>query len=410
MALVSPATLEFLLPIVFVVMMYAVYARQGWAALVPSCGSGCLITCAVLTYAAASAGWAQRPLAAFGWVAGATAVALASGMASRAMLQEPRRNILHIGEGLWVGILVGLAYIGIESLTGQAIKIPVYNLLHLRPEHLKPLSHFVWSGSKIVSISPFDLTRSVAPVPLFLWPALLAIRGTLVGPLARKWGIGTFLFGAAAVAVSPNETAKMALAVGAAGFLFACLSRTWSLRVLQVAWAVACLLIVPISLGLYRANLHNAPWVQPTAQHRIIIWNRTAEETMKAPYFGIGAGMAYWNFDASKKLNEGESYRRYSRDAHSVFLQTWFELGIVGATLLCLFGLAVLQRIQRLGPVIAPYAHATFASSVIMLASSWGMWRPWFMYMFAYAVVLFAIGVRTTIRQQVTPGLETALR
>jgi hypothetical protein len=252
------------------------------------------------------------------------------------------------------------------------------------------------------------LTRSIAPVPLFIWAALLSIRGTLLPRAAKRWAAGTFLFAAFTVAVSPNETAKLALIAGTIAFVFANLSRTWSARILRAGWVLACLAIVPFSLALYRANLHNAPFVQPTAQHRIIIWNRTAEETMKSPI--LGAGMAYWNFDTSKKLNEGESFRRYSRDAHSVFLQTWFELGIVGAVLLSLFGLAVIQRMQRLSAAIIPYAHATFVSGAVTLAASWGLWRPWFMYMFAYTVVLFAIGVRTMIRQQVTPGVASALR
>lgn len=409
LALVSPATQEFLLPPVIAGILYASYKRGQLYSLLPTSGSGIWLTAAIVAYAAISAAWAQRPLASIGWVAGAALAALASGMTARAMLQEPRRNALHIGEGLWVGMLAGLLYLFIEALSGQAIKLQLFNLLHLKAAHLKPPHHFQWSGNRLVWISPMDLTRSIAPVPLFLWASLLAIRGTLLPRSAMMWAWGTFAFALVTVFVAPNETAKASLLVGAAIFAFACYSPKWSGRLLQTGWVMACLAIVPISLALYRANLHNATWVQPTAQHRIIIWNRTAEETMKAPVLGIGAGMAYWNYDDNADVKEGEKHRRYSRDAHSVFLQTWFELGVVGAALLCLFGLAVLRRLQRLSPVIIPYGFATFASSATMLASSWGMWRQWFMYMFAFAVVLFAIGVRTMIRQQVTPGMKTAL-
>ena len=77
---------------------------------------------------------------------------------------------------------------------------------------------------------------------------------------------------------------------------------------------------------------------------------------------------------------------------------------MIGAALLTLIGLAILERIRRFGRRIAPYAQATFASSAIMAASSYGMWQVWFVAMYGLTVALFAIAIRANIRA------ETAVR
>ena len=88
-----------------------------------------------------------------------------------------------------------------------------------------------------------------------------------------------------------------------------------------------------------------------------------------------------------------ERFRRtLSTHSHSVYLQTWFELGLVGATLLTLLGLAILQAIRALAVPLQRYAYATFASAAIMAASSYGMWQIWFIAMFGLCAVVFALG------------------
>jgi O-antigen ligase len=77
-----------------------------------------------------------------------------------------------------------------------------------------------------------------------------------------------------------------------------------------------------------------------------------------------------------------------------VYLQTWFELGLIGATLLTLLGLAVLQAIGTLGPQLQPYAYATFASAALTAASSYGMWQIWFVGAFGFCAVLFGLSAR----------------
>lgn len=407
--LVTPGTLEVTLPLCIAGMLAATIARKSYWSLVPEISQGALVAVAFLVLSMISALWAAHPYESIGWAMISFSAFLGCGVAARFLLGEQRRNIFHISEGLWVGIAAGLIYLAAEILTHQAIKIGLYNALHLSPADLRPRQHFTWNDGVLVAISPLDLTRNIAPIPLYIWATLLAIRGTTSGSMVRTLSCFVFVLSAAVVMISENETAKFAMVAGAGVFVLARSKPQWSLRMLQAGWVTVCLAIIPISLALYRMNLHNAPWLQPTAQHRVIIWNRVSEETMKSPLLGIGAGMTYWNFDGSPAPKEGEMYTRYSRDAHNVFLQTWFELGVGGAALLALIGLAVLQRIKRLGTAMAPYGYATFSSATVTLASSWGMWRIWFVYMFAFAVVIFAIAVRAGIRSERTRGLPHVL-
>lgn len=408
-ALVTPGTLVVTMPVCFAGVLLAAAAQGSLANLKPEIGLGAIISFAFLGFAIVSSIWAEHPNASFGWAVAALAAFVGCGIAARALLAEPRRNIFHISEGLWIGFLAGLIYLAIEIISGQIVKVSLYNALGLGPGDLRPKQFFRWSDGRLASISASDLTRSIASIPIFVWGVVMAARGTTSAALVN--GVTALLatLTLLVIALSENETAKLALALGAIAFIVTRIRASAALRLLQVGWIAACLAIVPISLALYRLNIHNASWVQPTAQHRIIIWNRVSEETMKSPIKGIGAGMTYWNFDNSKVPKDGEIFTRYSRDAHNVFLQTWFELGVIGAVLLTLVGLAVLKRIERLGEAAAPYAYATFASASATLASSWGMWRPWFVYIFAFAVVIFAIALRASIRSQRTPGLPYAV-
>lgn len=401
LCLVSPGTLEITLPILLAVCLIASWMRGTLGrVLTPTVTHGGKVAAALFGFATVSALWSDKPLETVGWVTGTALAAAGCGIGVRYLLLEPRSNALHIAEGLWIGFLAGLLYLGTEALTDQAIKIFVYNLVGLKPGQLKPLDHFIWKQGRLVGIDGFDLTRSFTAVPLIVWGAILAILGSQRHKFAKPLAWATYLLTLSVILAGNNETTKVAIIIGSVSFAIACWSKMWSSRLLRASWIVACLAIVPITLGLYRANLHNAPWVQSTAQHRIIIWNRFTEETMKRPVLGVGAGMAYWNFDPHKEAIKGEAWARYSRDVHCVFLQIWFELGVVGAVLLSLLGLAIIQRIDRLSASIVPYGHASFASAAAILGSSYGLWRPWFNLTFLIGTLSFVIGVRAMLERQ----------
>jgi O-antigen ligase len=118
---------------------------------------------------------------------------------------------------------------------------------------------------------------------------------------------------------------------------------------------------------------------------------------LKAPLLGVGARTTYLlgpKLEAAVATEPDEAFpRTLSVHSHSVYLQTWFELGLVGATLLTLLGLAISQAIRSLARPIQPYAYATFVSAVVMAASSYGMWQTWFVSLFGITAAMFALGV-----------------
>jgi O-antigen ligase len=409
LAYVSPRTLPFTYGVLFVGVVYAAATRKPLAQLLPRSYDG-LSVFVFLAYAASSALWAAHPHAPLIRAALAAVCLSASAFMVRSFLEEPRRNTFHIAEGLWLGVIAGLAYLLVEFLTHQTIKIHLYNAIGVKPEALRPPAFFIWAGNKLVSISPDDLTRNIAPVSLMIWPALLAVR-QLHRPLAIK--IVSVLLLALALAVvfkSEHETSKGAILGGLLVFAVAHLSYKWSDRLLRLSWIVGCLAMIPLALLLHRLDLQHASWVQPTMQHRIVIWNYTAEQTLKAPIRGIGAGMMYELYGPARETpGDNLGFETRMPHAHNVYLQTWHELGVIGAALLALAGLAVLERIRRLGPSLAPYGQATFASGALVGASSYGMWQEWFIALYGFTAVLLAIAVRSQIDKERTPGLPGAL-
>jgi O-antigen ligase len=168
--------------------------------------------------------------------------------------------------------------------------------------------------------------------------------------------------------------------------------------VMVVAWLVACLAVVPLTMVGHGLGLHNAKWLPVSAQHRFVIWNFTAEQTLKSPLIGVGAEMTYVLGQRVKPPTDkmpGELFaRRLNRHAHNAYLQTWFELGLVGALLLAALGLAILRRIDKLPSYTRIYGFAMFASGAVLASSSYGMWQIWFMALYGMAVPMFALGQR----------------
>ena len=117
-----------------------------------------------------------------------------------------------------------------------------------------------------------------------------------------------------------------------------------------------------------------------------------------APIFGTGIYTTYMRGPEITAKAATETNKRHkegmSRHAHNVFLQTWFELGLVGAVLLLLTGLAVLNKIAGLSERLQPFALASFTSVLALMSSSYGMWQNWFLALFALTPVFFAIGAR----------------
>jgi hypothetical protein len=394
-ALVSARTVPLLFPLTIVAFIGAALVRGGYQHILPKAGSVFWHLLVFFGYAATTAAWSAEPAAAFAIVAMAFLLTLGALTIVQLSEVETRENLLHLGEGLWVGLLVALIYLLVEILTKQSIKIWLYNAIGIHEGELAPVINFHWSNNKLIAIAKDDLARNIAALALFLWPAVLAMTGTLRRPFAASLPILTWIVAGAVIMLSSHATSKVAFVGGIGAFVGARYAPRFTGHFVAVAWVIACLGVLPSALLAYRYNLHNASWLEGTAQHRIIIWNYTAQEVLKAPWLGVGARTTYVmgpRLEPDVVTRPGEAFKRtLSTHSHSIYLQTWFELGLIGATLLTLLGLSILQAVRGLSTELKPYAYATFTTAALVAASSYGMWQIWFAGMFCMSLALFGI-------------------
>jgi O-antigen ligase len=394
-ALVSARTVAFSLAVALLAFVAAAWWRGALGNAVPRSGPVALHVAVFLAYALASTAWAYSFSTSFPSVLLACLIAIGTLVLMQLFATETRPNLLHMGEGLWAGFLVGLLYLFFELASDHALKIWVFNAIGLRPGVFSHPEYFVWSGARLISIDNELLTRNIAPATLLLWPVIAAMAGTLSPLRAMALGVFTAAIASAVVLLGQHETSKLALVVSIAAFALAHISARATGRLVVACWIFACLAILPVALILHRLDVHEASWLQFSARHRIVIWNATAERVLQSPWFGTGARTTYEVGPQLEKNNkqrkDGEFDRSISVHSHSVYLQTWFELGLIGASLLTLCGLAILQAIRTVARPLQPFAYATFASAAAMAASSYGMWQTWFVAMFGFTAAMFGL-------------------
>lgn len=353
---------------------------------------------AFLLYALLSATWAALPAVPLEKASVALLAAAGTLLLVTLIQIETRPNLVHMGEGIYIGLLVGVLYLFVELVSDQAIKLWLYRALELRPGDLTPPEYFRWDGPYLFAISREDLTRNMTDAALFLWPTVMAIKGVWRRSWHRIGAAALVTLTVIVVMASYHASSKLALVAGLAAFALARLSLRWAGRIVAFAWVTACLAVIPLVLLAYNLDLHHSTWLEPSARHRVIIWNFTAEKTLEAPWLGIGANMTYVlgpELENQSPDPSAEALKRtLSIHSHSIYLQTWFELGLFGAVLLTLVGLSILGAIRSLTPRLQAYAYATFASAAAMAASSYGMWQAWFMASFGLCAALFALGAQ----------------
>ena len=409
-AIVSARTQPFMLALVVAGFLGAAAVRGNLQSAIPRRSSVALHLALFLLYALASAAWGMDPPGTLLAVSLAMLVALGTIALMQLFAEEPLGNLLHMGEGVWAAYVVGLLYLLIEIASDQSIKLWLYNLIGLGQPDLPHPGVYEWSGGRLVAISDEEIKRNIAPLTLFLWPAVLAALGTFTLERGRAVAIAIVALAGTVVMLATHGTSKLAFAGALLVFAIASFAPRLAGRVVVLAWVIACVAVLPAALIAHRLDLHNAAWLEPSTRHRIIIWNYTAEQVLRAPLLGVGARTTYVlgpQLEQTLETPPDEQFRRtLSTHSHSVYLQTWFELGLVGATLLTLLGLAILQAIRALAVPLQRYAYATFASAAIMAASSYGMWQIWFIAMFGLCAALFALGAELNSKRDRAANLS----
>ncbi|HXF55567.1 MAG TPA: O-antigen ligase family protein [Hyphomicrobiaceae bacterium] len=314
---------------------------------------------------------------------------------------------------LLIALAVGLFYLCFEELAGHWIKRELFRLV---PAIRLPERHLIIANGEVEGVRAYASNRNMAALALMLWPMLLGAQSVLPPPWGRIAAWTMLATSALTIGLSEHDTSLVALPAGALVFL---LARGWprlSIGLLAAGWMTATLMVVPIVSAAYRdASLHFATWLPHTARQRVILWGYTAEQVAKRPWLGVGIA-ATKSLDLRRKDVEetppGYVYPlRTGPHAHNIYLQTWYELGAIGALLLTWLGLAVLKAIAGLSRVLMPYALACFTTASIVGAFSWGMWQAWFMAAFGIAMALTAVSLAFAAhRRDLKLGAGTAPR
>ncbi len=355
-------------------------------------------------YLLANSLWAQEPAEALGKTLLYIAIVAALWLARRGLGRLPDDALDPLVRTAVIAFCLALAYLMLEEVTVHAIKRALFNWLPFTRPSAK---HVQLDGADVVNIHSYVSNHSMAALVLSLWPLLLMMT-VAIAPArggAPRWLNNALVLAVAALAIgtSQHETSAIALVLSLSAAAVAHWFGRIACALIAVAWIISTLLVVPIVDQAYTTQkLHMAQWLPVTARQRIIIWGYTTEQITKAPLLGIGIGSGKV-LDAKHKPETPPGYvypRRAGTHSHNVYLQTWYELGALGAALLCALGLAILLAISRLEARVRSCALATFVAAASIAAFSWGMWQPWFMAAFGVSTMLLLIAAELSRRRQ----------
>jgi O-antigen ligase len=382
----------FLIAIVLIVT----FLRRGgdWRQLIQPNAALIAVLLAVL-YAILSVIWAADRKAALGETSLLLAVVLATVAASTALVTLDKQELRRAGLAFIIGALLGALFLLIELLTDGAItRMAMNSITALQPDRAK---HLVISQGKVTKINLSQLNRNVAVVMFHLWPGLLVLRAIERGPRVIALICVFFLAVAVPVTISQHDSSQVALMGSLLVFPVAWLWRRATVRALAVLWCVAFVLVLPLDFFAFKADLHMAPWLPSSFRARVIIWEYTAERVLEHPWLGIGAASTPALKEPRTVAEQPPGFvfpRSTGQHAHDLFLQTWYELGVVGVILIAFAGAAVALHIPLLPFEVQPFAAATFATFAAIAAFSWSMWQEWQMCAVGLLLIYLSLAAR----------------
>jgi O-antigen ligase len=171
-------------------------------------------------------------------------------------------------------------------------------------------------------------------------------------------------------------------------------------RMLLVAgWTIAVLLAVPLGALPYDLGWQHWTWLPPeSVAARFYIWKYTADKVSERPLTGIGIrGTRSLHVDIPidpKKGRQTPYALRPGRHAHNIFLQTWLELGAIGAVLLLGVGLAGLWEIRTWPATLQTSACALFAVCCAIGVTGFDLWQTWLLASLALAWASMLLAAR----------------
>jgi hypothetical protein len=351
------------------------------------------------TYITINAAWSTDPAEAYGKVLFYWVLLLTAHLAITGLGTVSDEVLLRLQKTVVIAAMAGAVFLFIEVLTDQAIRRFIFSVLpFMRP----PAKHAKVVDGEVVEIGAYILNRNMAALSLVLWPVLLMLR-TVLGPRrALAAGLALLAITFVTVLASQHETSMLATVLACVAFVGMWLAAPVMRKAIAAGWVIAALLVVPLAALAYKQELHFAEWLPLTARNRVILWGYTAGEVTKTPVLGVGVA-------STKDLDEANAEKaiqppgytyplRTGRHSHNAFLQTWYELGAIGAALLLAMGLCALAVLSRLPKRDQAMAFASFVAAIVIGSFSWGIWQTWFMAAYGVWALLLALAIEGSRR------------
>ncbi|MGH1419723.1 MAG: O-antigen ligase family protein [Hyphomicrobiaceae bacterium] len=319
----------------------------------------------------------------------------------RAVSSANPNDFWFLKRGILYGFAIGLAYLVIEELTDRGIMRAVVNTFSFVAPPTPSLVDR--AGTTITSILPSALNRHLTVLTLFLWPILLVLHFFVGHDGRAPWGkilyVTILALTVYVLLASDHDSSKLALVTGLITFSLAWVRPKLARYVVMAGWVAATLFMVPTVTFLDRTGVKEMTILPSTGRDRIYIWTHTVHQFYNSPIIGIGAaGTPVAN---AKKTTSDKSFKyRLNRHAHNMYLQNTFELGLIGAALLCLFGVAILHAIGSLTPAALPFALAQFSTVAALCSVSYGLWQFWLTAVFSISAIVLYIAMSPHNRPQ----------
>ena len=261
-------------------------------------------------------------------------------------------NILNINKNNTNRVLTALFAGLVVTTILIAVEIIFFGPIYQFSKGISRSSINFESGSGLFWLNSVAAVVSVLIWPLSLW--FFSISKKFIAYLIPLLGLSIALW-------LSYRSGAVAIGIGILSIGFIALPFKWAKEILAALFAVI-MITAPITMSQLEPSqvIERESSLPKAALHRLMIWNFTAEKIREKPVFG-------WGMNAARNIPEGKQFiydasnSKYGENLplhpHNIALQVWLELGLVGALLVTIFGLAILLSICK-------YKKYTFIASI----------------------------------------------
>lgn len=313
---------------------------------------------------------------------------------ARQVKQLDRRATRAISLGILAGFLLGALYLCLETWSRDVVFRTF--LTYLPGLERGFPDHATLKDGVVTKVKGGHITRVAMVLTLFWSPALLAASLYMKG--AKQWAcyaaVVMLSVGILLLPYVHSQTAELALVIAlltvAVGLVFSVRVARW---MAAAGFATCIFLMVPISFLLFSLKAHENPALFRSAKARVIIWNYTSEQIVRNP-LGVGTNSTRFLDKArpahEKRIPPGMVIAPGTHvHPHNVYLQIWYELGVVGAMIFAWLGFSLLSKTKDLPNRVALFAVSHFAICITVIGPTYGLWQTWFQTTIALSLVAF---------------------